>query len=101
MKIYDKLGDPVTSGYIGTGMTVKLEVDSIVEDELTVLVLGDVDGNGQIDTNDYTLVRLDILELMSIGGLAATAADVDKNDIIDTNDYTLIRLDILDLLLIN
>ena len=101
--IRDSEGDEITdlTGFAGTGMTVQLVIDSSVVDELSIIVLGDVSGDGIINTNDWTLVRLDILDLLKLQGDFAIASDIDGNSEINTNDWTLVRLDILDLLLIN
>ena len=101
--ILDSLGAEITdlSKFAGTGMSVQLVIDGAVVDELAIIVMGDVSGDGKIDTNDWTLVRLDILDLLKLQNDYAIAADIDLNDAIDTNDWTLVRLDILDLLLIN
>lgn len=90
-----------TSGFIGTGMVVKLVIGSAVTDELEVCILGDVDGNGVIDILDYTYVRLDIFNVRNLIGVYELAGDVDLADGIDILDYTYIRLDIFDVRYIN
>ncbi len=81
---------------IGTGMKVQLcGQDETVHDELTVVVSGDVNGDGLITISDYTLVRLDILGIMPLDAKFFLAADINKDGVISIADYTHIRLDIL------
>ena len=48
------------TGFAGTAMTVQLVIDGSVVDELVIIVLGDVSGDGKIDTTLTGLyVRLD------------------------------------------
>lgn len=103
IKIYAPDGTQITntSVFIGTGMVVKLVINSAVTDELEVCILGDVDGNGVIDILDYTYVRLDIFNVRNLTGVFELAGDVDLTDVIDILDYTYIRLDIFDLKNIN
>lgn len=97
IKICDLNGIEVTGGVLCTGMTVKLIIDGIVRDELTIIILGDVNGDGKISITDYTLVRLDILGLKSLAGVFNKAGDINEDGKISITDYTLIRLDILGL----
>jgi hypothetical protein len=89
------------SGYAGTGMKVQLVISDSVVDELDIVVLGDVDGNGIIDIIDYTYVKLHIFEIIVQTGAQFTAGDIDKNDVIDIIDYSYVKLDIFDVLKIN
>ncbi|MBT3318658.1 MAG: hypothetical protein HN948_05345 [Clostridia bacterium] len=84
-----------TGSAVGTGMKVRLSVDGTVRDEVTVVALGDVNGDGIISITDYTLTRLDILELSDLIGLFTSAADIDGNGHVSISDYTLLRLHIL------
>ncbi len=97
IKVYKAAGGEITAGLAGTGMTVKLFVRGIERDALTVIVLGDANGDGNISISDYTLARLDILGLKALEGHYRTAADVNQDGSISISDYTLMRLDILGL----
>ena len=84
-----------TGSAVATGMKVRLTIDGTVRDEVTLVTLGDVNGDGTISITDYTLTRLDILELTELAGLFITAADIDGNGLVSISDYTLLRLHIL------
>ncbi len=95
LSVYNANGQEITGGFVGTGMTVRYSVGGVQKDSLSILVLGDTNGDGAISVSDYVLVRLDILGLKKLNGTQAVAGDVDKNGRMDVLDYTLIRLDIL------
>ena len=86
-----------TGDMLASGMRVKLVVDGVVKDELTMVIAGDVNADGVIDISDITQMRLDILKITSLAGFALAAADVNNDGIVDISDYTLMRLDILEL----
>lgn len=75
---------------VPTGATVKLESDGVVYDSLTVVLIGDVTGNGVIDTVDYTMVKK-IYSGTSYTAARNRAADVNGNGYVDTNDYLQIK----------
>lgn len=78
-----------------TGMTVKLIVDGSVSDQLTVIVKGDVNGDGKVSITDYTLARLDILGLKKLSGTKKLGADTNGDGKISITDYSMMRLEIL------
>ena len=95
LKVYGAGGQEVTGGIVGTGMTVRYSVGGVQKDSLSLLVLGDTNGDGAISVSDYVLVRLDILGLKKLDGMYADAGDINKNGRMDVGDYTSIRMDIL------
>lgn len=97
LKVFDAQGIEYNGSNVATGMTVKLFADSEVKDELTICVLGDINGDGKISITDYTLARLDILGLKSLAGVFNEASDINEDGKVSITDYTLIRLDILGL----
>ena len=68
-----------------------------MRDEVTLITLGDSNGDGMVGILDYTLTRFDILNLQSLTGLFVSAADIDGNGLIDISDYTLLRFHILNI----
>ncbi len=100
VRVYMPDGTEATTGYVGTGMTVRLVVRGITRETLTVIERGDVNGDGRISVSDYTMIRLHILGLKSVEEPYFQAADVNSDGKLSISDYTLIRLDILSLKLI-
>ncbi len=62
---------------------------------LDVIRRGDTNGDGDINTLDYSLIRFHILGLKQISNSFKLAADADGNGIVNILDYTLVKLHIL------
>jgi hypothetical protein len=97
VSVYKSDGTLYTGSAVATGMSVKLKNGGATVDELTIIVEGDCNGDGNISITDYTLVRLHILRLKTLGKWPAAAADINGDGNISITDYTLVRLDILGL----
>jgi hypothetical protein len=54
-------------------------------------ILGDVNGDGVVDTSDYTLIRLHVLGLSLLTGNAILLADVNQDGAVDETDQDLVR----------
>ena len=80
---------------VATGMTAKLIIGEKVRDTVTIVIDGDVNGDGDLELKDYMLVRMYILHMTDITGAYILAADVDNDGEIALSDYMTIRLDIL------
>lgn len=82
-------GKKITKGKIGTGM--KVNITSGTTENLTVLIYGDVDGDGEISAVDYVKIKNSIMGTNTITGVYKTAADVNKDNIVDAVDYVNIK----------
>ena len=60
--------------------------------------IGDVNGDGRINTNDYTLLSRHILEITTLTGEAFTNGDVNGDGAINSNDATLLQRYILEII---
>ncbi|MBQ7645744.1 MAG: hypothetical protein IJS94_00600 [Clostridia bacterium] len=80
---------------VGTGYSVALTVDGNVAASATIIVKGDVDGNGKIETTDYIIIKRQFLRMTVLTGANFCAADVDGNGSIDSTDYIAIKRHIL------
>jgi uncharacterized protein YgiM (DUF1202 family) len=89
------------STHAGTGMAVRLMDGETVVDELSIAVLGDVNGDGIIDILDYSYVKLHIFNVFTQTGAGFIAGDIDKSGVIDILDYSYVKLDIFDVAHIN
>ena len=76
---------------IGTGYVVSLIVGGETVDSLTVIILGDVDGSGIVDSTDYLRTKQHFLGKLTLEGLYAMASDVDNSQTIDATDYLKIK----------
>lgn len=59
------------------------------------IMLGDVNGDDKISIIDYTMIRLDILDLQELTEEEKKCGDVNGDGKISIVDYTMVRLDIL------
>ena len=76
-------GFEVTSGNIGTGMTI---------DDYVIVLKGDIDGNGAIEPMDYVKIKNHIMNSSLITGDAyISAADYDSNSTIEPLDYVKVK----------
>ena len=60
-------------------------------DSVTVVVMGDLDGNGRIDSTDYLRIKSAFLGEYTLNEHERKAADVDQNGVIDATDYIRIK----------
>lgn len=93
IKIFAADGSEIlTSGTrVGTGSLVCLMDGDTPVHTLTILVLGDVDGNGRIGAVDYRLIRNHYKDISPLEGAYLLAADVDDNGRIGAVDYRNVR----------
>lgn len=59
---------------------------------------GDVDGNGEINTVDYIVLRLHLLGIQELVGRQYEGADVNRDGKVDDTDYITLRLQLLGIL---
>ena len=74
-------GKAVTAGNIGTGYTITIDKKSY-----TIIKMGDVDGDGSIDTLDSLKALKQFVGTENLKGVYQKAADIDKDGVIDTLD---------------
>lgn len=72
---------------VGTGCVVSLPDGS----EFTVIVCGDVDGSGEIDSTDYIKIKYVFLGEAELEDIYLEAANADRNEEINSTDYLRIK----------
>ena len=82
-----KNGEKITNSEtkISTGMTLKISLNDVTI-EYTIVVKGDVNGDGDSDISDIMQVNKHRLKKTQLTNEKFLAGDVNKNDIIDIND---------------
>ena len=72
---------------IGTGFKVQLVYDETLLDELTIIVRGDLTGDGQINNTDYVKLKNYILKKTTFNEIEMKAGDLTQSNTIVTTDY--------------
>ncbi len=89
IQIVDRDGS-FKNGFAGTGTRVQLLKNGVVSDEMIVVIVGDIDGDGFINAFDiYSVER--ILRGATSSPEAIAASDVDKNGSLGNNDYRILK----------
>ena len=100
--IKDMNGNELTDAAVGTGCVVELTQDNKATDTATVVVKGDIDGNGTIDILDMEAIQKTILGIGDkLSGAYKEAASLTDNDDITVLDMEVIQKDILGIQKIN
>lgn len=79
-----------SSQIAGTGVTISVSISELKE-TLTIVVYGDVDGDGSISAVDYVRVKNHIMGSSTLSGVNEMAANVNKDDSISAVDYVNIK----------
>ena len=77
----DASGNVVSSGVLKTGYTV-----TAGEVSYTLVINGDIDGDGETDLDDIRLLSRHILGISLLEDIYLLSADFDSNDSVDIND---------------
>ena len=80
VEVVNDNGTPLTVGqiYVGTGMIVQQVYKGGTYNETPVVLYGDVNGDGIIDTGDVDTVANDLLKLSELTDVFKTAADIEE-----------------------
>ncbi len=90
--VYDADGNVLApTETVGTGCTVSLLLSGAKVDTVTIIVLGDVTGDGIVDSTDYLRIKSNFLGKISLESYNFKAADVDSNGVVDSTDYVRIK----------
>jgi hypothetical protein len=92
LKPVDCNGNTLEDGaFAGTGTRFNLCYGDHVLDTVTVVVPGDLDGNGIVDTTDYMRVKAVLRGTLAVDQVQNMAADVDANGKLGVTDYMRIK----------
>ena len=84
--VYDNTGN-----YLGTGTSFVVKKNGNVYKTYTIVVLGDVTGDGQIKSNDALYVERKLATLITLNSAQIKAADTKKDGSIKSNDALYIK----------
>ena len=80
----------ITVNGTGTGATVTLTVDGYIVDTVTLVVIGDLDGDGRITSADYNNVKTAMVSDDAPVGIYAHAADANGDGLFTSGDALII-----------
>lgn len=84
LKIEDKNGNEITSGNVGTAYVVKTESG----EKYTIIVTGDINGDGKLSTTDLSKLKSHIVESETLVAPYKTAADMNNDGKISPTDLS-------------
>ncbi len=88
LRVCDKKGNEVETGaVVATGYTVSVVDNGKVTVTYTLVVNGDVSGDGNVTSSDYISVRTSMSGQVSLNGAETLAADVNSDEQISATDY--------------
>lgn len=94
--VYNAKGNKKTSGKIATGDVIVKEVMGNENDRATVIIDGDVNGDGVVSSSDYAVVKRTFLRTYDkLAGANLSAAMVSGGKTIGSVDYVLIKRHVL------
>lgn len=92
VKVYDRGMKEKVSGYVGTGDTVAMsDASGNILDSLTVIISGDVNGDGILTSTDYLQIKKCFQGQFSLSQAESTAADCSEDGKLTSTDYLQIK----------
>ena len=87
VKVYNGTSVVSASGVLCTGYVVKLEAEGKVLQTLTVVVTGDINGDGKITLTDYVQLRSHLIGKSTLKSCYFHAADINGDGNVTLTDY--------------
>ena len=93
-------GTSTATDVVGTGMTVEYKIGDEVKQTLTIVVTGDVNGDGKITITDLVQINSHLLKKNELSGANAAASDVNGDgkititDLVQINSHLLKRVSV-------
>ena len=81
----------------GNKGTAIAKVDWIEKNPDAPVILGDVDGDGELTVNDLALMKLHLIDIIELKDNRLKAADINGNGVVDITDIARLKLMLLDL----
>lgn len=88
-------GTTVNSGNLGTGYTVALQIDGTIVDKLTIVVKGDINGTGTVNSRDVQLLYDQLNGSETLSDIQLLACDMNSDELTDTSDLLLLKQQIV------
>ena len=89
VKVFDSNNKEITKGLVSTGQRIEVTTDKT--SSYTVIVNGDVNGDGEIGIGDYAKIKSQIQGKLKMTAVYNSAADVNHDGEIGIGDYAKIK----------
>ncbi len=97
LAVYDFNGNPLDdASIVGTGAKISVVAGGVETDSVTVVIKGDLSGDGVITSVDYVLIMKHIKATSELSGAFALACDIDGDLTTSAADYIAMRAKIKD-----
>ena len=83
--------------FVGTGCVAKLMNGNVLKESATVLLKGDITGDGNINAGDLVLLRKAIIDKTRLEGIFANAADLHTDSKINILDFVALKKLVIEL----
>ena len=102
-KVKDYIGNEITGqSKVGTGSTVEFFIDNVVvASKRSIIIYGDVSGDGAIDVTDLVAVKKHLLKISLLTGSFAKAADTQNKGSVTVVDLLAVKKSVLNVTPIN
>lgn len=88
---YDNKNRKTSSGNLGTGFSLEYYENSSLKFKYTIIVMGDITGEGSVNTRDKRRLTDYLLGKLELTSAQKYAANLDKNNLIDSLDLLLLN----------
>lgn len=95
IKIYRDDKEVGADAKVATGMEVRLIVGDNVVQSLTIIVTGDINGDGNISVTDFLMLKSHLLKKSTLEGVYASAADTNGDGNITVTDFLQVKAHLL------
>lgn len=92
---FDKNGKSKTNGVMASGDKIKIKTSN-EEKEYTIILYGDVNGDGKISSADYIMLKNHIMEVTKLSELEKIYADANRDGKVSSADYVAIKNHIME-----
>ena len=93
---FNKDGKEKNSGIIASGDIINIKTDR-EEKNYTILIYGDVNGDGKITASDYMTIKNHIMDIKKLSDQEKLYADANKDGKVTASDYMTIKNHIMDI----
>ncbi|MBQ2677256.1 MAG: hypothetical protein IJF54_07665 [Clostridia bacterium] len=86
-----KSADEITTGKIGTGMDVVIYTHGAEKSRYTIVIYGDVDGDGETNATDLLIIKHHLLSVSTLEGSYYQAGKISRGDSVSASDILTLK----------